>query len=263
MFLRLFRSLLLLADSLFFLVVGIVIHIVFFFANSLRPKIKAFGTMLWAKTACRILRVKVRLIGDTETRVSSFTVCNHISYLDIAVLSSIVPSVYVARHDMKSWPVVGWLACMAESVFIDRTSKKAALAAINEMEQKISNGLNVIVFPEGTTSDGRTISPFKSALFDLPVSGKMPVTPISIRYTHINGITTGEDKLDSIAWYGDMKLFPHIWNLLGMASIDVSVYVGETIHHTHITADSTARKHLCLQANLKVVEGFNACVVPS
>jgi 1-acyl-sn-glycerol-3-phosphate acyltransferase len=254
------KALLILADSLFFLAVGIVTHLMFFFSESLRPRTKAYGTMLWAIVACRILGVHVSLLGDTENRISSFTVCNHISYLDIAVLSSIGPSVYVARHDMKSWPVVGWLACMAESVFIDRTSKKATLAAISEMEQKIGNGLNVIVFPEGTTSDGRTVSPFKSALFDLPVSGKMPVTPISIRYTAICGITAREEQLDMIAWYGDMKLRPHLWNLMGLKRIDVSVYVGETIQYEYVNADSAARKHLCLQANERVDAGFNACL---
>ena len=119
---------------------------------------------------------------------------------------------------------------------------------MQEMERKIDYGVLVIIFPEGTTSDGRSIRKFKSTFFSLPARRKMPVTPVSIRYPRV--------MLDKIAWYGGMKLVPHFWNLLGIKRIDAILHFNEPVlNPDEEMSPVEARKRLCTLAYEGVTAG--------
>jgi 1-acyl-sn-glycerol-3-phosphate acyltransferase len=123
---------------------------------------------------------------------------------------------------------------------------------MHEIEQKIDSGITVIVFPEGTTSNGRLIRAFKSTFFKVPASRNIPVAPVSIRYA--------PDMQDELVWHGGMKLAPHFWKIIGFRRIEVAVYFSPPISGQSGTVSSAElRKRICAGAYESVVAGFNAC----
>src|SRR5881397_1226391 len=113
----------------------------------------------WCRFACRVLGIRVTTYGAMPR--SSLLVCNHLSYLDIIVLSSIRPCVFVAKRDFAGWPLFGWLARAAGTIFVDRSSRLAASRGVDSMRKAIESGVVVVLFAEGTSSDGATVLPFK------------------------------------------------------------------------------------------------------
>lgn len=226
---KLYKLIVILVINLLFLLLGIVITALsLLIKNSI--KIKALCSMLWARTNCKMLGLRVSIDGSYRDSQYGFTVCNHVSYLDIFALGSIRPSVFVSKHEVKGWPLLGWLARIAGTIFIDRKSKKAALTALAEMEQMIKQKINIVLFPEGTTSDGYVLREFKSPLFDLPVKTETRVIPVSLKYICMDSqpINT-KDAMDTLAWYGDMKLLPHVWKVLGCRRIEVKLFFNPVI----------------------------------
>ena len=258
--LKTYRLLLIIMVSLFFLAAGIGVHVFLIAGQSTLARARALCTMWWAKTMCGILGIRINKGGQLAGKRDSFTVCNHISYIDIFVIGSIRPSVFLAKHAVRNWPIAGWMANLAGTVFINRESVKNAVEAMEVMEVRIDSGVNVVMFPEGTTSDGKKINPFKSSLFNLPASRNFTVSPLSIRYTGINGNYVTSDMLDTIAWYGEMQLVPHFWDLLGLRSIEAALHFNPVIEpEGHSVSLSTARKRLCTLSYESVVSGFARC----
>ncbi len=241
---KLYKLLVFLSINLTFLLLGLVI-------SALSPltkngiKIKTYCSMLWARVNCRILGLRVSLKGHYNNSLCGFIVSNHISYLDIIAVGSIRPLVFVSKHEVKDWPLLGWLARMGATIFIDRSSKKAALAVLNKMEAVINQKISIVLFPEGTTSDGYVLKEFKSPLFDLPAKARIPVIPVSLRYRGIDShpINT-KSEMDSIAWYGDMKLLPHVWNVLGHKQIDLTLFFNPVINEPITGPETTGTRKL-------------------
>jgi 1-acyl-sn-glycerol-3-phosphate acyltransferase len=256
--LRISRALLILALALAALAAGILLNILLYPSASLRVRATAFGAMIWAKFMLMIMDIRLTSHGEIPLDKGSFTICNHISYIDILVLGSVRPSVFVARRDLKSWPLVGWLAALSGSVFLDRRSGHAAMEAMKIIDARIDEGLNVILFPEGTTSDGKSIGSFKSALFDLPARRNLAILPMSIRYTGLDSAAQGQSPSEQVAWYGDMTLLPHLWKILGTNSISVSVSAGRPLRPVRLETAAETRKRLCLFARESVIERFEA-----
>jgi len=258
--LRTYRLLLIILVSLFFLAAGIGVLVFLIAGQSTLARVRAVCTMWWAKIMCSILGIRVNKGGELVRKSDSFTVCNHISYLDIFVIGSIRPSVFLAKHEVRNWPIAGWMANLAGTVFINRESMRNAVDAMGVMEDRIDSGVNVVMFPEGTTSDGKKINPFKSSLFNLPAGRNFTVSPVSIRYTGINGKYVTPDMLDTIAWYGEMRLVPHFWDLLGLRSIEAALHFNPVIEPAgHSLSVSIARKRLCKLSYERIASGFAHC----
>lgn len=228
-----------------------------FFKKDKAAGITALLAMLWAQACCSVLGIRVALSGNYQGFKLGFIVCNHISYLDILVIGGIRPSVFVSKIEVKKWPLLGWLAILANTIFIDRQSKKGASDALIKMERRLKGNVNIIVFPEGTTTDGSHLKRFKSTLFDLPVKMDMPVIPVSLKYTHINGKQIEPDEMDAIAWYGDMRLIPHLWNLLGIREIKAALHFNSEINAaSDAVSISEKRKILSKEAYKSVISGL-------
>lgn len=242
-FRKTYRIILLFFLNIFFLFAGLFVNILPLGAYR-HARLKAACSMLWARSLCRTLGINVSVSGHYKDAKTGFTVCNHVGYLDIIVLGSIRPAVFVSKHEVKYWPLLGWLASLGGTIFVDRSSKKAALPVLAEMERVIDKGINILIFPEGTTSDGIKLKEFKSTFFDLPAKAKIPVIPVSMKYTHISGEPIGQDKMDNIAWYGGMSLLPHVWNILGIRRIDVTLYFNPVIHEIITASDSAGTRKL-------------------
>jgi lyso-ornithine lipid O-acyltransferase len=160
----------------------------------------------WSRFACRVLGIRIRTRGSMPQ--AGLLVCNHLSYLDIIVLSSIGPCVFVAKRDVAGWPLFGWLARAAGTIFVDRENRFSSPAVVDCVRQKISDGSVVVLFAEGTSSDGATVLPFKSALLESAVQLRCPVATATISYALDHGSVA-----DEVCYWRDMTLVPHLLNL--------------------------------------------------
>ncbi len=254
---KLYKVLLFLIVNIFFLLSGIAIKALSFFKEEKMAGITALLAMLWAQTCYSILGIRVTLSGNYQGFKLGFIVCNHISYLDILIIGGIRPSVFVSKSEVKKWPLLGWLAILANTIFIDRQSKRGAFEALIKMEERLNGNVNIIVFPEGTTTDGSEVKRFKSSLFDLPARVNIPVIPVSLKYTRINGKQIEPSEMDAIAWHGNMRLIPHLWNLLGFRNIEVNLHFNPIINGVSDTVSiSEKRKVLSQSAYKSVINGL-------
>jgi len=140
---------------------------------------------------------------------SGLLVSNHLSYLDIIVLSSIHPCIFVAKRDVARWPLFGWLAYAAGTIFVDRERRFSSPKAVDVVRKAVRSASVVVLFPEGTSSDGSTVLPFKSALLESAVQLRSPIAAASIDYSLDNGSVA-----DEVCYWRDMTLVPHLLNLL-------------------------------------------------
>ena len=166
----------------------------------------------WSRFACRVMGVKVTTHGTMPQ--SGLLVCNHLTYLDVIVLSSVRPFIFISKRDVAAWPFFGWLARAAGTIFIDRERRLAATHAIDCIGQAIDCDSLVVLFPEGTSSDGSTVLPFKSSLLASAVQLRCPVTAAAIQYALDDGSVA-----DEVCYWRDMTFVPHLLNLFSKREI--------------------------------------------
>ncbi len=191
------------------------------------------------------------------TRPTLF-VSNHCSYSDVTVLGSVISGSFVAKSEVARWPVFGYLAKLQNSVFVDRAGIKAREQR-DGMIQRLAAGDNLILFPEGTSDDGNRVLPFKSALFSVAQhrfenGDTVKIQPVTIAYTRLDGMPTGRALKPYFAWYGDMELVSHIWELAGLGLITV-----EIVFHTPVEMSAFgSRKALAAHCHEAVSAGLAA-----
>ncbi len=209
---------------------------------------------------CRVLGLEVVIRGKQTGAAPQLVVCNHISYLDIAVLGSVVPGDFVAKADIAGWPVFGWMAKTGQTIFIDRR-RSATTQARDQIQERLDAGDTLIMFPEATSGDGNHMKPFKSALFTVAerhVTGadgiERPVTvqPVSLAYTRINGMPMGYGWRAYIAWYGDMDMASHLWDVMRVGKVTAEV----TFHPPVTLAQFASRKDLANHCDSVIRNGF-------
>jgi len=188
----------------------------------------------------RVCGVRTRISGRVPT--GGLLVSNHLSYLDIIVLSALTPAVFVAKRDVEGWPVFGWFANRAGTVFVDRQRRTHVGQLTNDIEAILKQGVLVILFPEGTSSGGKTVLPFKSSLLEPATHHPHALTAGSIRYEIADG-----DASEEVCYWGDMTLVAHLINLLSKRAISASV------GFSHLREGSRDRKELARQFHAEVV----------
>lgn len=194
---------------------------------------------LWHRMACRLVGIRVRVHGTPDRQRPLMLVSNHASWKDILVLGSICDVVFVAKSDVKSWPVFGLLARLQATIFVEREQKRTTGNQVNEIGKRLADGEIVVLFPEGTTSDGNRLLEIKTSLFGaaaaaVPLSptGAVHVQPVAIAYTGIHGMPMGRYHRPVAAWPGDIALAPHLLRILHEGAVDVDVIFGEQITYT-------------------------------
>jgi 1-acyl-sn-glycerol-3-phosphate acyltransferase len=202
-------------------------------------RIRQYLVRQWAQSLLRILQLKVIVRGEADflKNSSSFLlVANHVSWLDIHVLNAIRPMTFVAKADVSSWPVFGYLAKMLGTIFLEREKISDIKRVIHTVKKTIQASGVVAIFPEGTSSDGRQVLPFKSNLFQSAVDAHCAVLPVKLMYQERGKWT------DKVAFVGDMTLMESIQRVLSSNHIEVIIQVCEPL-----TAHST-RQVVCDQA---------------
>jgi 1-acyl-sn-glycerol-3-phosphate acyltransferase len=182
--------------------------------------------MWYHRRICRIMGLKPEVRGRISTARPTLFVCNHVSYLDIEVLGSLIKGSFVAKAEVRDWPIFGWLARLQRSVFVERRAGRTAESR-DEMSERLAAGDSLILFPEGTTSDGNRILPFKSALFSVaelrPAGQPLVVQAVSVAYAKLDGMPMGRYLRPYLAWYGDMELGGHFVRVFGLGRVTVVV----------------------------------------
>lgn len=181
-----------------------------------RVRARAEWLHRWCSIACRILGLRLTIRGSVPH--SGLLVCNHLSYVDIIVLSSIQPCVFVAKRDVAAWPLFGWLARAAGTIFVERHRRIAARVGVDRVREAIAGGSLVVLFPEGTSSDGATVLPFKPALLEPALQLGCAFTSGAIDYSLAQGSVA-----DEVCYWRDMTLVPHLLNLFTKRSIGSTV----------------------------------------
>lgn len=185
----------------------------------------------------RLLGFHVRVRGaDIAAERPVLFIANHASYLDILILGSVLDACFVAKAEVAGWPGFGFLARIAKTVFIDR-KRGATGRERDQLNTRLAEGDSLILFPEGTSNDGNRVLPFKSAFFavaqnTLADGRPLPVQPVSVAYTRLDGLTMCRAFRPFYAWYGDMTLAGHLFDALGLGKLTV-----EVIFHPVVTID--------------------------
>lgn len=208
--------------------------------------VRAFNRVM-----CVILRIRIQRDGDLADQRPLLVVSNHSSYLDVFVLGALFPVSFTPKREVRSWPVIGFLCVLADCVFVERKPSHMQEAR-EEMQDRLDTGKVVCIFPEGTTNNGRVVNTFKSGFFSLTEEVQMPVQPITLAYTTLNGVALTEANTDHVAWVGEATFFDHFWRFLGYRTLDVRVLV----HPLQYARDFADRKVLSLQCETLVRGGL-------
>ena len=177
------------------------------------------------KICLRIFGIKIKTFGKVSINSPILLISNHASYLDIIILGSLFKTSFIAKKEISKWPLLGILAKLQNTIFIDRR-----VSSLKNQENQIIKHLNekknLVIFPEGTSSDGNRVLPFKSSLFNIfekNLNSKILVQTITIVYKKINGIPMNRIERKNITWHSNMDLIPNIFNVLKKLSIEVEI----------------------------------------
>lgn len=188
------------------------------------PRMAKVFPMKYHKLCTRIFGFQIRISGKMSPHRPTLFVSNHSSYLDIIVLGSIIPASFVSKSEVANWPVIGFLAKLQRTVFVQRKRTKVGKHS-QTLSERFKKKQNLILFPEGTSTDGNHVLPFKSSFFSVALEEEqdLMIQPVSIAYTHLNRMPLGRMWRPYFCWYADMPLGPHLWRMLGLGYTTISV----------------------------------------
>ena len=231
-----------------FLILVSPLIIISLFGRGIVPLINKWFPLIFHKLLIWLLSVKIKHEGNKKkSKECNLFVCNHISYLDIPILGSSLPVRFVAKSEVKDWPIFGFLSKLASTVYIKRV-KSDILVQKNKIFDLLSVGEKLLIFPEATTSDGNRVLPFKSSVFSALENQNFIIQPLVIIYTDINGVPINRWLMPVIAWYGDMELNPHLIILKDIKFITVKIIYLDCIN----TNDFADRKDLSKYLEKKI-----------
>jgi lyso-ornithine lipid O-acyltransferase len=177
---------------------------------------------------CRLLGVHIKVDGPIPT-APALLVSNHVSWLDIPVLSSVMPLSFIAKREVGGWPMFGWMAKLQRCVFVNREIRYSTGKSSAEITKRLHAGDTLVLFPEGTSNDGNTVKSFKSSYFGAAENLDIPVVPVTVAYRSNYNLAFTKRQRPRVAWYGDMDLVPHLWEFLKAGPIKVSVRFHEAL----------------------------------
>ncbi|KXV59120.1 acyl-phosphate glycerol 3-phosphate acyltransferase [Acetobacter senegalensis] len=213
--------------------------------------------VIWG-VLCKLLGVRIRVVGKRAGTVGGLRarkrgerpviyISNHSSWLDVPILGTILPSVFVAKGDIENWPIMGLVSKIGRTIFVSRQRSTTGRER-DQMIRRMVDGDNLVLFPEGTSSDGSRVLPFMSAFFAiaklpklrdgmdkslLPITyepGMTPIIqPVSVVYDRLEGLPVQRLRRPVFAWYGDMDLGPHLWQMVQWKSLQASVILHEPL----------------------------------
>lgn len=198
----------------------------------------------WAAGICRIIGLKVSIHRKSDATVTGLLVSNHTTYLDILAHVSSFPMRFMPKIEIKSWPLLGWNVGLSIPIWVDRKNPVKAKELPREIAETLEHDVALIIYPEGTTGNGKGLKSFKSTAFEAILETKFPLIPI---------LTIYDCAQWDVAWYGDMSLLPNVWELLAQKEVKVEIHVFEPIY----PLPGEDRKALALRLHDLMSERFN------
>lgn len=206
---------------------------------------------VWHRVAARVSGIRVSVSGTPHSANSLLIAANHQSWADIVALGSVLPLSFIAKSEVGSWPIFSTLAKLQRTVFVSRNERHRVGHQADTIAERLNSGDVMVLFAEGTTSDGNRVLPFKTALFGAAQASlrkseqsSLIVQPVAIAYTHSHGIPLGFHGRPLAAWPGDVELMPHLLAFLRSGGVDVRISFGEPVDFG-LESDRKAVARLC------------------
>lgn len=210
------------------------------------------------KYADRILshmHVHLEHVGPEQlakTAAPRLVVCNHMSYLDILLLIQTLPALFVTSVELKETFFLGDIAESGGSLFVERRQPSRLKKDIKAVGEVLKEGFNLVVFPEGTSSNGETVLPFRPGLFTVATELGIPVQPLCLKYKTVNGEPFKRNS-DRICWYGDMKFAPHFYQMTKLKEVTAELHFLEPLK----VGAGTDRRSLAQTAHQQILECYH------
>jgi lyso-ornithine lipid O-acyltransferase len=223
------------AVALAFALAMCVVH---YWLDRLRGPMTLERRALWLQGAARailkVLDIKTQVEGQPPA--CGLVVSNHLSYLDIIIISATMPCFFVAKMEIDRWPFFGKAARSGGTIFLDRSSLASAMTVAEQMTHRLKLPVPVLLFPEGTSTDGAQVLRFHSRLIDPATTSGAPITAAAIRYVIEGGMEERE-----LCWYGDEGFATHLWKVLGVKGFSAQLHFGEPRIYSdrRVAADET------------------------
>lgn len=215
-------------------VAGVLIWTLLSFAiQSMFLLLPGRGKVWFAQVYWRVvgwfIGLKMTVEGQPTSHRPTLFVANHCSWLDIVSLGSVLPACFVAKAEIAGWPGISIVAKLGRTIFVSR-NRQAVAQEQRTLEQRLKAGDSIILFPEGTTSDGNRVRPFASAFFTLAFNEPAPwVQPVTVVYNALEGQPIRRFDRQMVAWHGDMDLWPHLKQLLRRGHLHAKIVFGEPV----------------------------------
>lgn len=232
------------------------------FVISLRLPGSDMIPLLFHKAILKIIGVRVRVSGPLPAP-GTLIVSNHVSWLDICIIGSVLPVNFVAKADISGWPILGFLAKLQKTLFIKRDRRSDTANQRNAMQDRLLEGGRLLLFPEGTTGDGTIVFPFKSSLFaaaEVPENDNLiPIQPLSLAFAELSGIPMSRRIRIKYAWIGDIGLLSNMLYILRSYSFTINLI----FHEPTNLVEAGGRKKLAVSAHRQVQNGVANTTVGS
>ncbi len=198
-----------------------------------KPLFKANWQRKATAKLCKQLGVEVRVKGEIPQEGAMLAVSNHLGILDPFILSSSMPVAFAAKAEIGNWPIIGAICELVGVIFVKRERRMQTGVFVEQVQNRIKEGIRVLVFPEGTTSDGREILPFKTGAFAAVANMEGgAVLPVYMRGITENGEPAEGDYLNAFTWTRGKPMLHHAWDILGLRKMIFEIHMGEPITTT-------------------------------
>lgn len=178
----------------------------------------------YCRLGLKVLGIQVDFSSETQMEGRNFlVVSNHLSYVDVLVMSSLFPALFVTSIEVLKTPVLGQLCILGGSLFVERRNRERTHLEVGSLAHALRAGMNVVVFPEATSSAGDAVLPFKASMFDAAVQAGCEVLPMCIQLTSVNDQPVTPPGRDSVCYYGDMAFVPHFIRLLNLKNAKIKL----------------------------------------
>src|SRR6185369_14565228 len=205
-----------------------------------------------------IMGIKITVQGDLDIVdiEGAVITANHLGYLDGFVLGSLFPVIFVTKGEVRRWPIIGAWTALCGCVYIDRQRKGKISRAVENIVERLNQKASILIFPEGTSTNGEHLLPFQTAPFAAPLRAHAPVVPLTINYRRIDGAPVSPANRDKVFWYGDMDFMPHFWGVMGLKKIEVAIQLHAPIETAHFKNNSVSRRQLCQACHNAIASGL-------
>jgi len=207
-----------------------------------------FARLYW-RGICFIIGMRLRVVGDRAAGPRTLYLSNHSSWLDIAVLGGTLEAAFVSKAEIGQWPLIGLVARLGRTVFVSRSRRRTGDEA-REMSERLAAGDSLILFPEGTSSDGTRVLPFRSSFLAVAEKAET-IRPVSVVFDRLGGLPACRRDRPLFAWYGNMEIAPHVWRLVRHAGLRATV----VLHDPLAPGATPNRKALAATTEAVVAEG--------